>query len=428
MTNSNRMTLGSLFDGIGGFPYSAVRHRITPVWASEIESIPISITKRHFPNIKHLGDICQINGAEIEPVDIITFGSPCQDLSVAGKRAGLDGARSGLFGEAIRIVNEMRKNTRGKYPKFAVWENVPGALSSNKGNDFRTVLEAFTKTEIPIPFSGRWAGAGMVRGGRCDIAWRILDAQYWGVPQRRRRIFLVADFAGEHAGKVLFEPESLRGDFEESGASRQRFAGSVGEGVKCSSFMAGQGAKAGGIGYKEEVSPTLKSSMSGTNTVPTVVHCMRTDQTGSNGLGICEDTAYTLDGTAGQAVLCLNDQGGQRMDVTMNVTATLRREHGGHIPAVLCAATGQVNAEVLSNIAPTLTCAHEQPYIAGGMVVRCLTPLECERLQGFPDNWTACGHDGKAISDTARYKVLGNSVAIQCVDYVIDGIVEVLTC
>lgn len=225
------MKLGSLFDGISGFPYSAQRHGITPVWASEIEPAAVSITKRHFPGMKHLGDITKINGAEIEPVDIITFGSPCQDLSVAGKRAGLDGARSGLFGEAIRIIDEMRSNTNAEYPRFAIWENVPGALSSGNGLDFKAVLQSFAGREIPMPDSGRWAGAGMVRGGRCDIAWRILDAQYWGVPQRRRRIFLIADFSGKCAAEILFKPESLRGNFAQSGTQGQETAGRAGNGV-----------------------------------------------------------------------------------------------------------------------------------------------------------------------------------------------------
>jgi DNA (cytosine-5)-methyltransferase 1 len=144
--------------------------------------------------MEHMGDITELDGATLAPVDIITFGSPCQDLSVAGKRAGLSGERSGLFSEAIRIIDEIRRATNGKYPTWAVWENVPGALSSGqpKGADFASVLEAFTKTTVPIPRSGRWAGAGMVRGDRVAVAWRVLDAQYHGVPQRRRRIFLVA--------------------------------------------------------------------------------------------------------------------------------------------------------------------------------------------------------------------------------------------
>lgn len=225
------MKLGSLFDGIGGWPLAAIRHGITPVWSSEIEPFPISVTKKHFPNMKHLGDLTKINGAEIEPVDVITFGSPCQDLSVAGKRAGLEGARSGLFMEAVRIIREMRDSTDGIYPRFAVWENVPGAFSSNKGDDFRAVLEEITESKIPIPSSGKWATSGMVRGNRVEVAWRVLDAQYWGVPQRRKRIFLVADFGGCCAGEVLFKPEGMPRYLTESGSEGQRVARGVKIGV-----------------------------------------------------------------------------------------------------------------------------------------------------------------------------------------------------
>jgi DNA (cytosine-5)-methyltransferase 1 len=205
------ITLGSLFDGIGGFPYAASFFGIKPLWASEIMPQAISVTQRHMPEMEHVGDLTALRGDKLPPVDIITFGSPCQDLSIAGKRAGLDGERSGLFSEAIRIIDEMRYATHGIYPRYAVWENVPGALSSGAGFDFQAVLEAFTKTEVPIPRSGRWANAGMVRGGGADLAWCVYNAQYFGVPQRRRRIFLVCDFSGRSAGEILFIPKSLSG-------------------------------------------------------------------------------------------------------------------------------------------------------------------------------------------------------------------------
>ena len=192
--------------------------------------------------MRHLGDINKINGAEIEPVDIITFGSPCQDLSVAGKRTGLNGQRSGLFMEAIRIIKEMREATNDTYPRYAVWENVPGAFSSNKGQDFRNVLEELIKIVEPdavmpdVPKKG-WAYADSYRGNGWSLAYRVLDAQYWGVPQRRRRIYLVADFRGQSAGKILFEREGLRGYFTEGRAPWQGVAtnieGSVGTDDKC---------------------------------------------------------------------------------------------------------------------------------------------------------------------------------------------------
>ena len=208
------ITLGSLFDGIGGWQLAAVHAGVKPLWSSEIEAFPLSITAKHFPTTKQLGDITKINGADIEPVDILCAGSPCQDLSSAGKRKGLEGERSGLFRKAIDIVRSMRESTGGAYPRFFVWENVPGAFSSNKGADFRTVLEEITESTIPVPRSGKWAKAGLVRSSQCDIAWRVLDAQYWGVPQRRKRIFLIADFRanGERRPEVLFESQSLQGN------------------------------------------------------------------------------------------------------------------------------------------------------------------------------------------------------------------------
>lgn len=219
-----KLTLGSLlFDGIGVFPLAASRHEIQQIWASENEKAPISITKRHFPNIRHLGDITKVNGREIPPVHIITFGSPCQNLSNIGKREGLTGSQSSLFYHAIRIIEEMRCATNGTYPVIAVWENVMGAFSSNNRLDFKAVLESFTNTEIPMPSSEVWANAGMVRGNDVDVAWRLLDAQYWGRPtlaQRRRRIFLVADFGGTSATEILVKARDLQSFFTSCRKSR----------------------------------------------------------------------------------------------------------------------------------------------------------------------------------------------------------------
>ena len=226
--------LGSLFDGSGGFPLSGTLCDIEPMWAAEIEPYPIAVTSSRFPNMKHLGDISKVNGADIDPVDIITFGSPCQDLSVAGKRAGLkhedngddETTRSGLFMEAVRIIKEMRKATNGQYPRFAVWENVPGAFSSNNGEDFRIVLQELIKIAEPyalmpeVPQKG-WAYADCFSGDGWSLAYRVFDAQHWGVPQRRRRIYLVADFRGGCAEEILFKREGLRGYFTESRTQRE---------------------------------------------------------------------------------------------------------------------------------------------------------------------------------------------------------------
>lgn len=212
----NNLTLGSLFDGSGGFPLGGLISGIIPLWASEVEPFPIRVTTKRLPQVKHLGDVSKINGDEIPPVDIITFGSPCQDMSIAGKREGLAGGRSSLFYEAVRIIKEMRCKTNGEYPRFVVWENVPGAFSSNKGEDFREVLKSLCEVKsadvtVPEPPKGKWKNAGNIVADDFSIAWRVLDAQYWGVPQRRKRIYLVADFAGGCAGKILFESEGLSG-------------------------------------------------------------------------------------------------------------------------------------------------------------------------------------------------------------------------
>ena len=220
-------TVGSLFDGSGGFPLAGALCGFEPRCASEVEPYPIAVTKSRFPNMKHLGNISNVNGGKIEPVDIITFGSPCQDLSVAGKRAGLkhesngddETTRSGLFMEAVRIIKEMREATNGVYPTFAIWENVPGAFSSNGGEDFRIVLEELIKiveptAVMPAVSKGGWAYADSFVGDGWSLAYRVFDAQYWGVPQRRRRIYLVADFRGERAQEILFKREGLRWYFE----------------------------------------------------------------------------------------------------------------------------------------------------------------------------------------------------------------------
>ncbi len=362
--------LGSLFDGIGGFPLAASRYGIIPVWASEIEPFPIKVTEHHFPDMKHLGDITQINGGEIEPVDIITFGSPCQDLSVAGKREGLQGERSGLFMDAIRIIRQMRTATGGKYPRFAVWENVPGAFSSNKGEDFRAVLEEIAEAEIPMPRSGKWATAGMVRTERVDVAWRTLDAQYWGVPQRRKRIFLVADFGGQCAGEILFIEEGLRGHFAESGKAREEAAGNAGTSVKRSSDIIFDP-------YNNAVSDNCTSL-------------------GSN-CGM----------STGRSIVMRMREGG---DTAMLVTPY--QETVGS----LCARDykGVGNQYV----------SEDKCIITPKYSVRRLTPLECLRLQGYPDWWL----DIEGASDTAKYKAIGNSVAIVCVDFIMAGIAEVLLC
>lgn len=271
----NKLTLGSLFDGSGGFPLGGLLSGITPVWASEIEPFPIRVTTKRLPFMKHYGDVSRMDGGKIEPVDIITFGSPCQDMSIAGRREGLDGSRSSLFYEAVRIVKEMRCATDGRYPRYIVWENVPGAFSSNKGADFQSVLEEICSVKgykIDPARPERWANAGEIMADDFSLAWRVFDAQYWGVPQRRKRIYLVADFAGGSAGKILFESEGVSGYTPQGFRPWQGTAGTFAEGAGASGCV------------------------------------------------------------------CLNDQGGSRMDVTEDVAATLRAENHGHPPCVMGAA------------------------------------------------------------------------------------------
>ena len=276
------LTLGSLFDGSGGFPLAGILAGVEPVWASEIEPFAIRVTTKRLPKMRHYGDVSGISGADLEPVDIITFGSPCQDLSIAGKRSGLDGSRSGLFFEAVRIVKEMREKTHGEKPRFIVWENVPGAFSSNKGEDFKAVLEEVIRIKeqeappLPPPEKGRWPYADCYLGDGWSVAYRVLDAQYWGVPQRRARIFLVADFAGGRAPEVLFKSEGV------SGYTPQGFR--QGEGIA----------------------------------------------------GDPEKSPGTAGGTdaGGRGRVILNDQGGSRMDVSEDVVSTLRAE-AHHPPVVM---------------------------------------------------------------------------------------------
>lgn len=235
------LTMGSLFDGIGGFPLAGIHNGIIPVWASEIEPFPMEVTKIRFPGMVHVGDITKLDGAKLPPVHVICGGSPCQDLSVAGLRRGLAGERSGLFMDQVRIVKEMRAADKRRgipdhliRPRYLVWENVPGAFSSAGGEDFRAVIEEIVRIKdrachVPRPDAGRWESAGAaILGDEFSLAWRVLDAQYWGVAQRRRRIFLVADFGGRTAPKILFEQDRLFGDSAEGKGQREGTAAAAG--------------------------------------------------------------------------------------------------------------------------------------------------------------------------------------------------------
>ena len=560
------MTLGSLFDGIGGFPLAAVHCGGVPVWASEIEPFPMRVTKLRFPDMIHVGDITKLDGAKLPPVDVICGGSPCQDLSVAGLRKGLAGERSGLFMDQVRIVKEMRAEDERRgvsddfiRPRYLVWENVPGAFSSANGEDFRAVIEEIVHIKdstchVPRPDTGRWESAGAaILGDQFSLAWRVLDAQYWGVAQRRRRIFLVADFGGLTAPKILFEQERLLGDPAEG----------QGQGKGITTTAGNSSEDSGGSRVAEEKQVDIFAfhinqreetiNLNGISGALMATTNMQMQTFVAEGMRKFESAEKE------EECLCLNDQGGERMDVSVDVTATLRAGMSGHPPLVMgiqqgsagteetpdpalteVAETGGNNQQILfenhgidarytgpHEVAPTMSARYgtggnnvplvsdmpESYCIAGNIIdrevqnggnglgcqpdisytltsadrhavfsrqrsdeflqnrvtatqsarqhkdatdlvcepyqntvgtigytdhkginnqyvsedkcivenrrlIRRLTPLECERLQGFPDHWT----DIPGASDSARYKALGNSVAIPCVDFVLRGI------
>lgn len=346
---NKQLTLGSLFDGSGGFPLGGLlTGQITPVWSSEIEPFAIRVTTKRLPQVKHYGDVSAISGADLPPVDIITFGSPCQDMSIAGKRDGLDGSRSSLFYEAIRIVKEMRCKTNGEKPRFIVWENVPGAFSSNKGQDFKAVLEAVISVKepsasVPAPEKKGWPDADYYVGDGWSVAYRVFDAQWWGVPQRRKRIYLVADFADQSAPEILFNSEGL---------SRYSAEG----------FRAWQRAAAGAEGC--------------------------TGEAGCNGAG---------------GRICLNDQGGTQMDVSEDVTGTLRAQEHGHQPCVLEAA-----GFCTEHSADARSIGYEEersPTLRVGVVPAAIA------LENHPaDSRVKISEDGKVQTLTSRCGTGGGNV------------------
>ena len=365
------LTLGSLFDGSGGFPLGGLLAGVTPVWASEVEPFPIRVTSKRLPFMKHYGDITAMDGGKVEPVDIITFGSPCQDMSVAGRRDGLDGSRSSLFYEAVRIIKEMRCATGDKYPRWICWENVPGAFSSNKGEDFKAVLEAVIgiaepNAQVPMPEKARWPYADLYMGDGWSVAYRTLDAQYWGVPQRRRRIYLVADLAGGSAGKILFESEGLSGYSAEGFRSWQRAAGSPETCIGATGYDGYNGS------LTEEVSSTLG------------VNCGMS--TGRNGI-------------------VLNDQGGDRMEVSEDVAATLRAETHGHPPCVVESA-----GFCTEHSAKSRTIGYEKecsPTLRAGTIPAAVA------LENYPiDGRIKVQEDGNVQTLTSRMGTGGNNVPL----------------
>lgn len=569
---TQEITMGSLFSGSGGFELAGSIFGIRPIWASEIEPFPILVTTKNFPEMKHLGDINKLNGADLEPVTIIAGGSPCQDMSIAGKREGLDGSRSNLFREQIRIIKEMRESDRAAgrtgtqiRPRYMVWENVPGAFSSNKGKDFQAVLQEIVsitdeESNVPLPPKGKWQTAGCIMGDHFTIAWRVLDAQYWGVPQRRKRIYLVADFGGNTAPKILFEREGLSGNFTESREAWQRTAGDIKTGthktgtddVECYDISDRRR-----VADKSEVSPTLTTRMgTGGNNVPIVLENhpqdsrvtiaedgnvpTLTSRMGTGGgnvpmimnevravdqrnLSLGNDKSETLHGSGhGSSVgtiiepmalhitqdptvfegkaPCLTQGNPKTGQATVGVAIPIadkatRYKGGGSTrnndgsanglgigepgaPAntltaadrhgVACFAQQAIGEYEESEKA---SCLKRRDYkdstdlILWEYIIRRLTPLECCRLQGFPDNWAeelgiteptqedidhwrevfrtqmeAMGESKKEKtdnqickwlkdpeSDSAKYKMWGNGIALPCAMFVMEGIAMILS-
>jgi DNA (cytosine-5)-methyltransferase 1 len=401
--------------------------------------------------MKHLGDICKISGADIEPVWCITGGSPCQDLSIAGKRAGLAGSRSGLFMEQVRIVREMREHDRKNgrtgdmvRPRFMVWENVPGAFSSNGGSDFAAVLEEIIRIEEPeapdieVPEKGwpTWGGYHDEVGGRWSVAWRVHDAQYWGVPQRRRRISIVADFGGDTAGEILFECKSVSGHPAESGAAGERLAGTAESGASYAVRIRG-GCDGGGKGalVQEDKSGTL-----GTGNDQTIFqNCLTQWDCQSKRIFGTEGEAPTLQGGVGggvnnPAIFCMETQRDCVMpsQALTEVASSCKQRDFKDSTDLVCAIDcrsfcegGETNGTLQAK-SNGGTSYNLQNTVRTGMIVRRLTPMECERLQGYPDGWTDIGEwmdsKGKRHKDaySPRYKALGNSIALPFWQWLID--------
>lgn len=478
------MKLGSLFDGSGGFPLAGSLCGIEPVWAAEVEPYPIAVTRSRFPHMKHLGDVTNVSGADIDPVDIITFGSPCQDLSVAGKRAGLkheangddETTRSGLFLEAIRIIKEMRGATNGVYPRFAVWENVVGAFSSNGGEDFHTVLNEIVsivepQAEVPPMPKGGWPYADCYVGDGWSIAYRTFDAQYWGVPQRRRRIYLVADFAGECAAEILFEREGLRGYFE---TGRTPWKGTASDAERGAYVYDARGNGDGCIA--STITGDHENRITDyTHVVVSPVYCLqgngidRADTAGCNGKGVKEDVCYTLNTIDRHGVAFSMRAIGDYKQSDVSSCLKSRDYKDATDLVVDCAGVDCRNMNEYRELYPTL---HAKPNggqslnFSGAVrlryIVRRLTPTESARLQGFTDAWGVPerkddfsaeeydfwltvrntyaeinGHNRKLYTkeqmlawynklhtDSAEYKMWGNGIALPCALYVMQGIAD----
>jgi len=389
------LTLGSFFNGISTWIYSAEKAGIKTIWESEIDPYCEAVTAHHYPDVKQLGDITKLTAADLEPVDIITDSSPCQDLSISGKRKGLAGERSGLFINSIKLVHELRKRT-GK-PRYFVWENVPGALTSNKGFDFRAIIEEICQTEIPMPYGGKWAEAGMVEWGGSQLAWRCMDSQFWGSAQRRKRVFLVASFGTRTAAEILFERNSSKGDSPQ------------------------------GEGTREEVTTSARTSI----------------DRASQGLIVFEDRhdegVRFMTGGKTNTLTAAMGMGGNNMPMIQTFPQQAFDEYGEGKPLSTLKAKGgsygggseslvyqkKVGALCMDDYKGANNQYVDQDKCVVQSGVRRLTPLEAERLQNLPDGWTDVEYNSKPAPDSKRYKALGNGIAAVNSDWIMKRIAEV---
>ena len=394
------LTLGSLFSGSGGFELAGLLSGIKPVWASEVEPFPIRVTTKRMPFVEHLGEISQIDG----------FGSPCQDLSIAGTKKGLTGNRSNLFYEATRVIKEMREKTNGRYPRYIVWENVRGAFSSNKGNDFWKVLKEITsikgcKTDIPRP--EKWANAGLIMGEDFSVGWRLFDSQHWGVPQRRKRIYLVADFAGGSAGKILFESEGVSGYSAESFRAWQTAAGCSEEGTGETGRICLNDQGGNRMDVSEDVSGTLRAQDHGHPPVVLEYHPHDSririanddiSQTLNNRMGTGgNNVPLIMEGAAPKTehFRCGKKGGGKGVLIQTNKSATLACNNDQTLfqPVYSTVHTDYHVRFVKNKIGALVKSDYKDPPIIYDStnkheyIIRRLTPIECARLQGFPDWW-----------------------------------------
>jgi DNA (cytosine-5)-methyltransferase 1 len=379
------LTHGSLFSGVGGFDLGADAAGIETLWQAEIDKKASSVLARHWPNATRYGDVKEVKGDKVKPVDIISFGSPCQDLSIAGKGAGLQGSRSGLFFEAVRVIKEMRDATQNQYPQIAIWENVRGALSSNEGKDFHAAIQALAQL------------------GAVDISYRLVNACHFGVPQRRVRVFVVADFGGERAGQILAKPTRLLWHPSKSREPEQEATGEV-EGSTGSSEWQ----------QSKQISAAVTQHLSS-----------GADDNFAQGGHLAFRMRGFGDYTDGS--IASTTKAGDYKDATDLVveTSTLALTERAGKPG------GGKGLLLTKEMSPTLRAGGTQniaePVEQTEYRVRRLTPVECERLMGWPDNHTKYDKDGNELTDSARYKMCGNGIAAPVAQWLCENIVQELT-